>query len=74
MPTVHRAGGLRIVVFLNDHEPEHVHAIGSGGEAKIDLGQDGAPPRLVWVKGLSRTDTQFAINEVGREGAKLRAA
>jgi hypothetical protein len=74
MPTVHRAGGLRFVVFLNDHEPAHVHAFGGGGEAKIDLGRDGAPPRLVWVKGLSRAEAQQAIEEVAREGAKLRAA
>ena len=25
-PTVHRAGGLWFVVFLDDHGPPHVHA------------------------------------------------
>jgi hypothetical protein len=38
MPTIHRAHGLRFVIFTDDHEPSHVHAIGAGGEAKVDLG------------------------------------
>jgi hypothetical protein len=44
VPTVHRAGGLRFVVFTNDHSPAHVHAIGVGGEARIELGD---VPRVV---------------------------
>ncbi|HEY1753576.1 MAG TPA: DUF4160 domain-containing protein [Caulobacteraceae bacterium] len=72
MPTVHQAGGLGFVVFVNDHPPAHVHAIGVGGEAKIELGDAG--PRLVWVRGLSRADTRFALSEVAREMQNLRAA
>jgi hypothetical protein len=63
---------LRFVVFMDDHAPAHVHAIGAGGEAKIELGADG--PRLVWVRGLGRSDTRFAMREVARELASLRAA
>ncbi len=33
MPTVLRLGGLRVVVYLNDHRPTHVHVLGQGGEA-----------------------------------------
>ena len=36
MVTVLRAEGLRVVVFLNDHTPAHVHAFGDG-EVKINL-------------------------------------
>jgi hypothetical protein len=34
--TVYRAEGLRVVIFLNDYEPAHVHVFGDG-EAKINL-------------------------------------
>ncbi len=42
MPTVLRLGGLRVVVYLNDHQPAHVHVIGRGHEAVFELnGRDG---------------------------------
>lgn len=37
MVTIHRAHGLRFVMFLNDHAPAHVPVFGNG-EAKINLG------------------------------------
>ena len=36
MVTVLRANGLRVVIFVNDHLPAHVHVFGDG-EAKINL-------------------------------------
>ena len=30
MPTVLRIGGLRVVIYPNDHRPAHVHVIGDG--------------------------------------------
>jgi hypothetical protein len=30
MVTVHRAHGLRVVIFVDDHEPAHVHVFGDG--------------------------------------------
>ena len=43
MATVLRVHGLRVVIFVNDHLPAHVHVFGDG-EAKIDLcGADGVP-------------------------------
>jgi hypothetical protein len=35
MVTVLRSHGFRIVIYTNDHEPAHVHAINANGEAKI---------------------------------------
>ena len=35
MVTVLRAGGLRVVIFVDDHEPAHVHVFGDG-QAKIN--------------------------------------
>src|SRR5271165_5298069 len=37
MPTILRLGGLRIVIYPNDHPPAHVHVIGRGWEVVIDL-------------------------------------
>ncbi len=37
MPTVLRIGALRVVVYLNDHRPAHVHVIGQGNEAVFEL-------------------------------------
>src|SRR5258708_1450502 len=48
-----RARGLRVVIFVNDHQPAHLHVFGDG-EAKINLfGADGTP-ELVWVDGMTR--------------------
>ncbi len=38
MPTILRFGGLRVVVYPNDHRPEHVHVIGNDAEAVFLLG------------------------------------
>lgn len=58
--TVLRAQGLRVVIFVNDHLPAHVHVLGDG-EAKINLlGGDGAPA-LVWADRMSRGDIRRAM-------------
>ncbi|NQV80249.1 MAG: DUF4160 domain-containing protein [Alphaproteobacteria bacterium] len=46
MPTVMRIGGLRVVVYPNDHRPAHVHVIGDDCEAVFNLQCPGGPPRL----------------------------
>lgn len=50
-----RSGGLRVVIYIDDHEPAHVHLVGDG-EAKIDLGVVGGEPLLVWSRGFSAAD------------------
>jgi Domain of unknown function (DUF4160) len=74
VPTIHRAHGLRFVIFTDDHRPAHVHPIGGGGEAMIDFGAADGPPRLVWAKGLSTADIIRAMTEVAGEQRRLRAA
>jgi hypothetical protein len=37
VPTVLRIGGLRVVIWPNDHRPAHVHVKGAGGEAVFNL-------------------------------------
>lgn len=60
MVTVHRAHGLRIVIFTDDHEPTHVHVFGDG-HAKINLtGPDGGP-ELVWAEDMKRNEMRRAM-------------
>jgi hypothetical protein len=60
MVVVLRMGSLRVVIYLNDHPPAHVHVIGDG-EAKIDIAspQDGVT--LLWSRGMSRADVREAV-------------
>jgi hypothetical protein len=37
MPTVLRIGGLRVVVYPNDHAPAHVHVMGPGWVVVVNL-------------------------------------
>ena len=75
MPTVHRSGNLRFVIFTDDHQPAHVHAIGPDGEAKIELGDATCAPALVWVRGaLRNADVRRALNEVAAHQPALLEA
>jgi len=70
MVTVHRAHGLRIVIFVDDHEPAHVHVFGDG-EAKINLtGADDAP-ELLSATGMTRADIRRAMRIVKEQQAFL---
>lgn len=46
MPTVKRIGGLRVVIYPNDHRPAHVHVIGYGCEAVFRLNCPNGPVEL----------------------------
>jgi hypothetical protein len=72
MVTVLRVHGLRVVIFVNDHQPAHVHVFGDG-EAKINLlGNDGAPA-LVWADAMSRGEIRRAMRIVAEQQAFLLA-
>ncbi len=72
MPTIARVGKLRIAIYLNDHDPAHVHVSGAGGEAKINLGARGGKPRLVVNNGLTQADLAVALRVVDAKGSLLR--
>lgn len=60
MVTIHRAHGLRIVIYTDDHEPAHLHVFGDG-HAKINLtGPDGGP-ELVWAEDMKRNEVRRAM-------------
>ncbi len=63
MVTIHREHGLRVVVFINDHEPAHVHVFGDG-EAKINLIGAGSQPELIWTDGMNRAEVRRALRIV----------
>jgi hypothetical protein len=58
MPTVLRIGGLRVVIYPNDHRPAHVHVIGES-EATFDLNCPDGPPTL-------RDNYRFSHTDVAR--------
>ena len=64
MPTILRFRGLRVVIYVNDHYPPHVHVIGPGREARITLGDEGEPPWLMTNEGLSRRQVAAALLKV----------
>ena len=79
MPTVHRVGNLRFVVFLDDHGPPHVHVFSGRAEAKIILGSDDGGPEgdaleLEWARGFDRAGLRRVLVEAMASRAKLWAA
>ncbi len=60
MVTIHRAHGLRIVIFSDDHEPAHVHVFGDG-HAKINLSGRSGTPELVWAVDMKRNEIRRAM-------------
>lgn len=56
MPTVANIGGLRVVIYSNDHRPAHVHVMGSGKEAVFLLNCPDGPPALRENFGFSRVE------------------
>ena len=60
MVTIYRAFGLRVVIFIDDHEPAHVHVFGDG-EVKINLSGYGGEPELVWAMGAKRNEVRRAM-------------
>ena len=62
MPTILRFRGLRVVIYVNDHYPPHVHVIGPRREARIALGDE--RPWLMTSEGLSRRQVAAALLKV----------
>jgi len=58
MPTVLRFAGLRVVIYPNDHRPEHVHVIGRGLEAVFNLNCAAGPVELRENYGFSRREVR----------------
>ena len=71
MPTVLRVGGLRVVVYPNDHRPPHVHVIGSGCEASFRLDCPAGPVRLRENYGFSPNQIAAIAIDLQRQIGKI---
>ncbi|MEO6015004.1 MAG: DUF4160 domain-containing protein [Devosia sp.] len=70
MIVVLREAGLRIVIYVDDHPPPHVHVIGDG-EARIRLvGPDGRP-QVMEVDGMKVGDLRKALAAIENAQAML---
>ncbi len=70
MVTVLRAEGLRVVIFLDDHEPAHVHVFGDG-QVKINLWGRAGEPELVFVENMTRSEVRRAFRLVCQQQTLL---
>jgi hypothetical protein len=59
MPAIVRFAGYRVVIYPNDHHPEHVHVIGKGVEAVFEINRPAGDIELRENYGASR-DSDFA--------------
>jgi hypothetical protein len=73
MPTVFRFGGLRVVIYPNDHRPAHVHVKGAAGEAVFVLHCPGGPPTLRESFGFNRPELSRIADELAGALASLCA-
>jgi hypothetical protein len=64
MVTVDRVGGLRVVIYPNDHRPAHVHVISKDCEAFFKLNCPEGPPKL-------RENYNFPASELSKIKAAL---
>lgn len=51
------------MIFVDDHEPAHVHVFGDG-HAKINLRSAQGDPELVWAMGMKRSEIRQAMRLV----------
>ena len=71
MVTVHREAGLRFIIFVDDHEPAHVHVVGDG-KAKVNLSGPDGRPELGYNDGLKAGDLRRALRIVGQQQAMMQ--
>ena len=72
MVVIHRAHGLRFVIYSADHEPAHVHVIG-GGEMKMNIAPGDERPEIVWSMGFKASERRRAIAVVRERQAEFLA-
>lgn len=70
MIVVLRAHGLRFFIFVDDHEPPHVHVRGDGQAKVIIVGRDGRP-EIAWSAGLNHSEKRRALQAVADAQAEL---
>ena len=63
VPTVLRAGGFRVVIYLppREHKPPHVHVWKDDAEVVIELATSSRPQEIRNVSGMRATDVVRAF-------------
>jgi hypothetical protein len=70
MATIVREGGLRVVLYLDDHDPPHAHVFGDG-HSKVGLADDEGRAYLIWHRKATKREVARAIELVQRHQAVL---
>ena len=71
MGTCHRYDNVRVMIYSNDHAPEHVHVIGPDWQAVFDLHCPDGPPELREVHDAGASQLNNARAQVLSVLAKL---
>lgn len=61
MVVIYRAHGLRFVIFIDDHEPAHVHVFGDS-ELKVTIRGESGLPEIVYNLGMKTNDRRRAMD------------
>ena len=64
MPTILLFNGLRVVIYPNDHRPEHVHVIGNECEAVFNLNCAEGPPTLRENYGFAKRRLEIIADQL----------
>ena len=72
MVTIHRAHGLKFVIYVDDHEPAHVHVFGDGQMKIVISGADGLP-EVVEAIGMKANVRRRALDVVREHQTSFRA-
>ena len=70
MIVVLRAHGMRFFIFVDDHEPPHVHVRGDGQAKVIIVGRHGRP-ELDWSAGMNHSEKRRALQAIADAQAEL---
>ena len=63
MVMAYRLGNYRFVIYSNDNEPAHIHVVGPGSEAKVQLaGKTGMT--LIWQHSFGPAEMRRIMVEV----------
>lgn len=63
MPTIDRIDAARVVIYLNDHRPAHVHVVQGERSAVLILHCPNGPLELRENIGFSRTEMRHILEE-----------
>lgn len=64
MPTILRQAGFRVMIYVADHPPAHVHVKKAGGELIVNLGDEETAPSIRANNSMAKSDERQAVRIV----------